>query len=330
MWRYRSGCRRRRRTPVTLERAGRRCSSAAARREHGFRDLRVKEEGANPTDRQGPRTRRRGDTCRARGAQRLVVPDGRQRRRGARGLRRARRPRGAGVRAGHHATHDPRPDPELRWRLVLVDGHIGDCGAAARAYATETGALDVSPWREPYVSRARKPRARARGAARLDPARCDRVPTGGGTGLIGMWKAFAELTRAAGSTESRPASTACSRGVRARRQRIRGGTQAARLGPTHGPSRGLRVPAPLGDRLMLRALRESGGGAWRCRTSSLARRPATCRPSRALMRLRKAGLRSREPSSSSAGMLHPDDRNRESSIPARVALPGLTRYIPVA
>src|SRR5256712_12410247 len=78
--------------------------------------------------------------------------------------------------------------------LVLLDGHIGDCGAAARGYAVETGAVDVSTLREPYRIEGKKTLGLEL-AEQLGWTLPDAVvyPAGGGTGLIGMWKAFGEL-----------------------------------------------------------------------------------------------------------------------------------------
>jgi threonine synthase len=88
-------------------------------------------------------------------------------------------------------------------------------------------------------------------------------PTGGGTGLIGMWKAFAELRQAGWVTDPPPRmysaqSTGCAPIVRA----FEAGADRAEpwVDPWTSAS-GLRVPGPLGDRLILRALGESGGGA---------------------------------------------------------------------
>ena len=88
-------------------------------------------------------------------------------------------------------------------------------------------------------------------------------PTGGGTGLIGMWKAFAELVRAGWVSGSLPRmysvqAAGCAPVVQA----FRAG--AAGCAPWPDPqtiASGLRVPSPLGDRLMLAVLRESGGEA---------------------------------------------------------------------
>src|SRR5204863_8567050 len=78
--------------------------------------------------------------------------------------------------------------------LVLVEGHIGDCGKAARAYAADTGALDVSTLREPYRIEGKKTLGLEL-AEQFGWTLPDAIiyPTGGGTGLIGMWKAFQEL-----------------------------------------------------------------------------------------------------------------------------------------
>jgi threonine synthase len=148
--------------------------------------------------------------------------------------------------------------------LQLLDGHIGDCGKASRAYAAESGAMDVSTLREPY---------RIEGKKTLGLELAEQFgwqvpevivyPTGGGTGLIGMWKAFQELRNAGWITRPLPRlftaqSSGCAPVVRAFE------VGADRCEPWPDPrtvAAGLRVPAPFGDRLMLRALRESGGGA---------------------------------------------------------------------
>jgi threonine synthase len=148
--------------------------------------------------------------------------------------------------------------------LVLVDGHIGDCGAAARAFAAETGAVDVSTLREPYRIEGKKTLGLEL-AEQLGWTLPDAIvyPTGGGTGLIGMWKAFGELARAGWVAGTPPRmysvqATGCAPVVRA----YEAGADACAewLHPATSAA-GLRVPRPLGDRLILRALRESGGAA---------------------------------------------------------------------
>jgi len=148
--------------------------------------------------------------------------------------------------------------------LVLLDGHIGDCGAAARAYAAASGAVDVSTLREPYRIEGKKTLGLEL-AEQLGWTLPDAIvyPTGGGTGLIGMWKAFNELIAAGWVRGTLPRlytvqAAGCAPVVQAFE------TGAAACEPWPAPqtvAAGLRVPGPLGDRLMLRALRESAGGA---------------------------------------------------------------------
>jgi threonine synthase len=148
--------------------------------------------------------------------------------------------------------------------LQLVDGHIGDCGRMAREHAAATGAVDLSTLREPYRIEGKKTLGLEL-ARQLGWTLPDAIiyPTGGGTGLIGMWKAFAELL-ALGWVHGRPPrlysvqATGCAPVVRAF------DTSAESCEPWPEPwteASGLRVPAPLGGRLMLRALREVRGSA---------------------------------------------------------------------
>jgi Threonine synthase len=148
--------------------------------------------------------------------------------------------------------------------LVLLEGHIGDCGRASRAYAAETGALDLSTLREPYRIEGKKTLGLEL-AMQLGWTLPQAIiyPTGGGTGLIGMWKAFQELLAAGWVQGPLPRmytvqSTGCAPVVRA----FVGGAEACEAWEDPWTvASGLRVPAPLGGRLMLRALRESQGGA---------------------------------------------------------------------
>jgi len=232
---------------------------------HGFRELCVKEEGANPTGSFKARGLAAAVTRAAlAGAQRLVVPTA-----GNAGVALAAYAARAGLAARVYAPASTPPTILVQIRsfggdLVLVDGHIGDCGRAARAYATETGAVDVSTLREPYRIEGKKTLGLEL-AEQLGWTLPDAIvyPTGGGTGLIGMWKAFAELTRAGWLQGKLPRlysvqAAGCAPVVRA----FEAGTDACAPWPDPRTiAVGLRVPAPLGDRLMLRALRESGGGA---------------------------------------------------------------------
>jgi threonine synthase len=150
--------------------------------------------------------------------------------------------------------------------LHLVPGHIGDAGKAARAFAAERGWFDVSTLREPYRIEGKKTMG-MEVAEQLDWRLPDAIiyPTGGGTGLIGMWKVFTEM-REAGWL---PESTRLPRMVTAQADGCAPIVRAFAAGedraePWQNPqthASGLRVPGPLGDRLILRALRESGGDA---------------------------------------------------------------------
>lgn len=148
--------------------------------------------------------------------------------------------------------------------LELVDGHIGDCGRKARAFSTEHGYFDVSTLKEPYRIEGKKTLGLEL-AMQRNWALPDAIiyPTGGGTGLIGMWKAFRELHQIGWVTGNLPRlysvqSSGCAPVVRA----FTDGRNGAE--PWEHPetvASGLRVPGPIGDRLMLRAIRETGGAA---------------------------------------------------------------------
>jgi threonine synthase len=161
--------------------------------------------------------------------------------------------------------------------LVLLEGHIGDCGRAARAWAGETGATDLSTLKEPYRIEGKKTLgleiARQLGWGFPDVIL---YPTGGGTGLIGMWKAFVELREAGWTTDHMPRmysvqSTGCAPIVRA----FTGGKESAEAWENPWTiASGLRVPGPIGDKLMLRILRETGGGAVAVPDEEMAREAA--------------------------------------------------------
>ncbi len=234
-------------------------------RRHGFHNLWVKDEGQNPTGSFKARGLAAAVTRAVlAGARAFVVPTA-----GNAGVALAAYAGRAGVHARVFAPTETPPTilaqiQRFGGKLTLVPGHIGDCGAAARAYAQESGAVDVSTLREPYRIEGKKTLGLEL-AEQLGWTLPDAIvyPTGGGTGLIGMWKAFAEL-RAAGWVRGplprmySVQATGCAPVVRA----FEAG--AAQCTPWPDPqtiAAGLRVPAPLGDRLILRALRESGGGA---------------------------------------------------------------------
>lgn len=158
--------------------------------------------------------------------------------------------------------------------LRLLDGHIGDCGRAARELSEQTGAFDVSTLREPYRIEGKKTLGLEL-AEQLTWTLPDAIvyPAGGGTGLIAMWLAFRELLLA-GWVVGRPPrlfavqSAGCAPVVRALTK------GAERCDPWPDPwtiASGLRVPHPLGGALMLRAIRDTGGGAVAVSDEDLAR-----------------------------------------------------------
>jgi threonine synthase len=168
--------------------------------------------------------------------------------------------------------------------LVLVPGHIGDAGRRARADAAESGYFDVSTLREPYRIEGKKTMGLELAEQlgwRLPSAIV--YPTGGGTGLIGMWKVFGELRALGWLAADAPLPRMITAQAEGCAPIVRALAEGAdRATPWERPethASGLRVPGPLGDRLILRALRESGGDAEAVSEEEI--RAATLRLSRA-------------------------------------------------
>jgi threonine synthase len=148
--------------------------------------------------------------------------------------------------------------------VTLVDGLITDCGREARKGAEQHGWFDVSTLKEPYRLEGKKTMGYEL-AEQFGWELPDVIiyPTGGGTGLIGMWKAFGEMAELGWITDHRPRmvvvqSAGCAPIPRA----FRAGDEFA--APWEGAqtvAAGLRVPGAVGDFLILRALRESDGTA---------------------------------------------------------------------
>ena len=148
-----------------------------------------------------------------------------------------------------------------------VAGHIGDAGRAMREMMTsepEAGWFDLSTLKEPYRLEGKKTMGYE--LAEQMAGELPEVvvyPTGGGTGLIGMWKAFAEMEELGWTGARRPRmisvqSTGCAPIVKAFEE----GKEKAEPWPEPQTiASGLRVPSAIGDFLMLRAIRESGGRA---------------------------------------------------------------------
>ncbi len=148
--------------------------------------------------------------------------------------------------------------------LHLVNGLINDAGREAARDAEAGGWFDVSTLKEPYRVEGKKimgyELAMAFGWELPDVII---YPTGGGTGLIGMWKAFAEMERLGWIGKQRPRMVAAqSAGCAPIVKAFHEGWEEAKPWPNATTlAGGLRVPVAIGSRLMLRALRESGGTA---------------------------------------------------------------------
>jgi threonine synthase len=177
------------------------------------------------------------------------------------------------ARAGLRATVlCPSDTPEINVREIAmqgaevwrVDGLINDCGRIVGEAAGRTGWFDLSTLKEPYRIEGKKTMGIELAEQlgwRLPKAIF--YPTGGGTGLIGMWKAFAELEAIGWIGPERPQMFAvqaegCAPIVRAFE---RGDEHAELWENAHTAAAGIRVPAAVGDFLILRAVRESGGAA---------------------------------------------------------------------
>jgi len=145
-----------------------------------------------------------------------------------------------------------------------VNGLINDCGKIVGGGKESVGWFDVSTLKEPYRIEGKKTMGLEL-AEQLGWTLPDVIfyPTGGGTGLIGMWKAFQELEHMGWIGSKRPKmvaiqSTGCAPIVKA----FEAGEEHAPLwDDAHTFAAGIRVPVAVGDFLILRAVRESGGFA---------------------------------------------------------------------
>ncbi len=187
---------------------------------------------------------------------------------------------------------------------VPVPGTIRDAGAAGRAAEPGSGAFEMSTLREPYRLEGKKTMGYEI-LEQLGPAVPEAIvyPTGGGTGLIGMFKAFREL-RDLGLTDARPRFYAvqpegCAPVVRALDH------DAPRIEPWTDPvtvAPGLLVPAPFASERILEAVRESRGGgvavsdraiveamAWLATAAGISASPEGAAPLAALPELVRSG-----------------------------------------
>jgi threonine synthase len=150
-------------------------------------------------------------------------------------------------------------------RVFLVNGLITDCGRLVREGTEGMGWFDVSTLKEPYRLEGKKTMGlelAEQGGWRLPDVIL--YPTGGGTGLIGMWKAFAELRELGWlKSERLPRLVSCQSDGCAPivRAFVNGERFAEPVTDAHTVASGLRVPAAVGDFMMLDAIRASGGCA---------------------------------------------------------------------
>ena len=232
----------------------------------GLDDLRIKDEALNPTG-----------SFKARGMSTAVTM---ARRLGARRLALPSAGNAGGAAAAYGALAGlgvdlflPRSTPRpfrleaaaYGARVHLIEGDITDCGVMVREGRAERGWFDLSTLREPYRLEGKKTMgfelAEQYGWSLPDVVV---YPTGGGTGLIGMWKAFEEMEQLGLMPRARrPRMVAvqargCAPIVSAFES---GATQAVRWENPRTYASGLCVPAAMGDALILQALRESDGTA---------------------------------------------------------------------
>lgn len=231
----------------------------------GMTDLWVKDEATNPTGSFKARGLSAAVTRAVRGgARHFVLPTA-----GNAGVAAAAYAARAGARVRVYAPTST-PPPLLAQilgygaELITVAGHIGDCGRLASDYAAQTRAMNLSTLREPYRVEGKKTlglEIAEHFGWRLPGAIV--YPTGGGTGLIALWKVFRELVDAGWVAGPAPRlfsvqAAGCAPVVAAF---ARG---AERCEPWPDPetvASGLRVPGPVGGALMLRALRDTAGSA---------------------------------------------------------------------
>ncbi|MEW4526936.1 threonine synthase [Maioricimonas sp. JC845] len=156
-------------------------------------------------------------------------------------------------------------------KVFLVNGLISDCGKLVRQGCEKFGWFDLSTLKEPFRIEGKKTMGYELAFDLADEDDTEELqlpdvifyPTGGGTGLIGMWKAFDEMEQLGWIGSKRPRmvvvqAEGCAPIVKAFNE----GADHAELFPNaHTIASGLRVPAAVGDFLMLDVLRESGGTA---------------------------------------------------------------------
>ena len=234
-------------------------------RQLGCAHLHVKDEGMNPTG-----------SFKARG---LSVAVSRARELGLTRLTMPSAGNAAGAMAAYAAKGGldahvfmPKDAPEANKKevavtgahLTLVDGLITDAGRLSREEAEREGLFDLSTLQEPYRVEGKKTMGYEI-AEQMGWTLPDAIiyPTGGGTGIVGIWKALEEMEELGWIGAERPRmfavqSEGCAPIVKAFLDEAE---FAEPWENAHTIAGGMRVPSAIGDYLILRALRESGGGA---------------------------------------------------------------------
>ncbi|MXV14251.1 threonine synthase [Hufsiella ginkgonis] len=149
--------------------------------------------------------------------------------------------------------------------VLLLDGLINECGKKAGEISRETGAFDISTLKEPYRIEGKKTMGyEIAEQFNWELPEVIIYPAGGGTGLIGIWKAFIEMKEMGWITGPLPRMIAVQSGncqpvVKAFDDKR--GVSNSYSGPAASVANGLAVPYPFGLDLMLKVLEESGGMA---------------------------------------------------------------------
>ena len=234
-------------------------------RRYGFEQLFIKEEGLNPTG-----------SFKARG---MSAALSRARELGVTSVATPSAGNAAGALAAYGAAAGietsvfmPTDAPEINKleshvcgaRVYLVKGLISDAAKVVQAAGPQRGWFDVSTLKEPYRVEGKKTMGLEL-AEQFNWQLPDAIiyPTGGGTGIIGMWKAFEELEELGWIDAKRPKmisvqAAGCAPIVQAFLEHK---TESEMYEDAHTIAAGLRVPHPFADYLILRTIRESGGTA---------------------------------------------------------------------
>ena len=231
----------------------------------GFKNLWLKDEGINPTG----SFKARGLSCAVSmcvelGVKKVAIPSA-----GNAASAMAAYAAAAGIEAHIFMPQDVPQSNYIECKafgakVTLVDGLISDCAKIVADRRESEGWFDVSTLKEPYRIEGKKTMGYEL-AEQMQWRLPDVIfyPTGGGVGLIGMWKAFNEMEELGWIGPERPKMIAvqvegCQPVVRAYQQ----GTERSEFWQNaHTVASGLRVPKPLGDFLVLDAVRKSGGTA---------------------------------------------------------------------